>query len=227
MKGLLFSQMEPPPGEEEDFHDWYETEHIAVRMALPGFAAAVRYEAIEGEPRFLACYHVDDLTALETPGYRKLKSDPGERTARMLARVRGFTRYLGEQISDTGPSDEKSGYLSVVAFSVPDAFRADFDAWYGDEHVPLLMKADGWLRVRRYTVRPGFEGPAWTHLALHELRDPSVMDSPERAAARDTPRRAALAAHDWFGRSGRWLYRAIHATGDAGVGVPTDRKDHQ
>jgi hypothetical protein len=64
--------------------------------------------------------------------------------------------------------------------------------------------------VRRYKVRPGSAGPPWTHLALHELAGPEALDRPERAAARDTPRRAALANRPWFGGSGRWTYRPIH-----------------
>lgn len=223
-RGLLFSQMEPPPGEDEDFHHWYDTEHIPARLALPGFASAVRYQALQGEPRYLACYFVDDMTVLDSPAYRRLKTDPGERTARMLANVRGFTRYLCDEASDTGPNAEPSRYLWAVAFSVPEHARPAFEAWYADEHVPMLMRANGWLRVRRYRVRPGGDGPAWTHLALHELADLEVLDSPERAAARDTPRRAALAAQDWFGRSGRWLYRAIRVAGEARVTVPAS--DH-
>jgi hypothetical protein len=59
-------------------------------------------------------------------------------------------------------------------------------------------------------VLDGAGGP-WTHLALHELASAEVMDSPERARARRGPRRDALAGHDWFGRSGRWLYERISA----------------
>lgn len=210
MKGLLFSQMEPPPGWEADFHDWYESEHIPARMALPGFASAVRYEVDEGSPRWLACYFLDDLAVLETPEYRTLKTDPSERTARMLDSVSGFTRYTCAELSDTGPVEEEPTVLSVVAFSVPEEDRADFEAWYAEEHVPLLMQADGWLRVRRYQVLPGHAGPAWTHLALHELRDTAVLDSPERERARTTAWRDRLAQRPWFGKSGRWLYRPIH-----------------
>lgn len=211
-KGLLFSQMEPPDGWEADFHDWYNGEHIPVRMAIPGFASAVRYEAIDGEPKYLACYFLDDMGALETPEYARLKSDPGERTERMLANVSGFTRYICDETSDTGPVDDEPAALFAVGFSVPDDAddRAAFDGWYEDEHIPLLMKVPGWLRVRRYLVRPGSAGPAWTHIALHELRSTDALDRPERAAARDTPRRDALAARPWFGGSGRWVYRPIH-----------------
>jgi hypothetical protein len=219
--GLLFSQMEPPEGWEADFHDWYNGEHIPARMEIAGFESATRYEAIEGEPRYLACYFLDDMGALETPEYKRLKSDPGERTERMLANVLGFTRYICDQISDTGPPAEEPGALSVVAFEVPDSDLDEFEGWYQDEHVPLLMKVPGWLRVRRYTVRAGFDGPAWTHLALHELRSTDALTRPERSVARKTARRDALAGRDWFGRSGRWVYRPIHHA----VGTGSDRRE--
>jgi hypothetical protein len=128
----------------------------------------------------------------------------------MLGAVSGFTRYTCAELSDTGPAGETAGVLSVVGFSVPEEDRADFEAWYAEEHVPLLMEADGWLRVRRYRVLPGHDGPPWTHLALHELRDADVMDAPERERARTTDWRDRLARRPWFGSSGRWLYRPVH-----------------
>ena len=98
----------------------------------------------------------------------------------------------------------------LSTFAVPEEGRAEFDGWYEDEHIGLLMQVPGWLRVRRYTVRPGSAGPPWTHLALHELRSTEALDRPERTAARDTPRRHELTRHAWFGDSGRWTYRPIH-----------------
>lgn len=214
--GLLFSQMQPPPGWEADFRDWYETEHIPVRMEIPGFTEAIRYELLAGEEdptKFLACYFLHDIGALETDVYRRLKTDPSERTARMLGNVTGFTRYLTDQISDTGATagvdDSELGVLYVVAFTVPEHDESDFEDWYEREHVPLLMKVPGWQRIRRFRVRPGGDGPAWTHLALHELRDVEVLDAPERAAARDTDQRRELASRPWF-TSSRWVYRPIY-----------------
>jgi hypothetical protein len=37
-----------------------------------------------------------------------------------------------------------------------EGWEEDFHRWY--EHVPLLMQVPGWLRVRRYTTRPGSVG---------------------------------------------------------------------
>ncbi len=219
--GLLFSQMQPPAGGEADFHDWYETEHIPARIAIPGFEEAVRYEltATEGGPetaRWLACYFLDDMAALSTPEYVALKQDPGRRTAEMLASVEGFTRYIADQISDTGAVEATPQALLAIAFAVPDEDVAEFDGWYEEEHVPLLMQVPGWLRVRRYRVRPGSDGPPWTHIALHDLESADALSRPERAAARDTPRRDALAQRDWFS-SGRWVYRPIHRASAAGA----------
>jgi hypothetical protein len=214
-KGLLFSQMAPPGGWEPDFDDWYEREHIPARLAIPGFSHAVRYRQDGPGPWHLACYFLNDMAALDAPAYQALKSSPSEHTARMLGNVVDFTRYIADEISDTaapGAPGDLTGtehHLFVVAFGVPQEDEPAFEDWYQDEHVPLLMAVPGWLRVRRYRIRPGFDGPAWTHLALHEIAGPEVLDAPERAAARNTPRRYALAAKPWFGDSGRWLYRPI------------------
>lgn len=212
MRGMLFSQMEPPAVWEDEFETWYDDEHIPARLAIPGFESAVRYRAIDATPWHLAVYHLD-LDALQTDAYRRLRKEPSERTARMLAAVDGFTRYTCTLTSDTGPPREPAACLFVAAFAVPASGELEFESWYEEEHVPLLMTADGWLRVRRYRSRSGSEGPPWTHFALHELRDPGVMHAPERSRARATRRRAALAEHTWFSAGGHWLYRPIAAHG--------------
>jgi hypothetical protein len=211
---ILFSQMEPPAERCDDFHRWYETDHIPARMALPGFRGARRYRALDGEPAYLAVYELDDLDALGGEGYQRLKAAPSALTSDMLSVVNGFTRFTCEQVSDDG-QPVYGPYLSAVAFAVPDEYTAAFDEWYSGEHVPRLLEAPDWLRVRRYRVLDGAGGP-WTHLALHELASAEVMDSPERARARKGPKRDALAGHDWFSRSGRWLYQRISAVTAAG-----------
>lgn len=208
MRGILFSQMQPPEGWEADFHRWYDTDHIPVRLALPGFAAATRYRAVEGEPKFLAVYELSDMAVLETPEYQTIKSEPSAETKRMLSNVHGFTRYTCEQISDSGDPGRTGDYLAVVAFAVPPEDLDQFDDWYETEHAAMLLKADDWLRVRRYSVRSG-EGGDWNRFALHELASLDVMASPERAAARKGPKREALVDRSWFGRSGRWQYQVI------------------
>jgi len=209
-EGILFSQMIPRPEDVERFNTWYNTDHIPARMVLPHFMRATRYApANEETPDYLAVYEVEDMEAFATEGYKDLKKDPSEETGIMLGRVSGFTRYISELIDDTGAIETPGAFLSVVAFAVPEDEEDDFNAWYAGEHIPMLMEAKDWLRVRRFKVKDGQGGP-WTHLALHEIANLEVMDSPERAAARKGPVRDTLVDREWFGRSGRWLYERIH-----------------
>lgn len=208
--GMLFSQMEPPAELTEQFHTWYETDHIPARTALDGFRGARRFRALDGEPEYLAVYELHSLAALETEEYRQVKAHPSELTRDMLGKVNGFTRFTCEQLSDSGERTH-GPYLSVTAFAVPEADTREFNDWYELEHEPMLLEAADWLRVRRYRVLEGEGGP-WTHLALHELASLAVMDSPERARARKGPRRDTLAGRPWFSASGRWLYEEISRT---------------
>lgn len=222
-KALLFSQMQPPAGQEQRFNDWYDHDHIPARMVLPGFRAAHRYKAVEGAPGYLATYELDSHEALDTPGYRSLKASPGAETDHMLSVVEGFTRFTCVELSSTSTEEVSAPYLSVVAFAVPDEAEAAFNDWYVNEHVPLLMEAQDWLRVRRYKVVDGDGGP-WTHLALHDLASLEVLDSPERKLARSGPLRAALADQPWFGNSGRWVYRAIQTQTAAAYAAGADER---
>lgn len=212
MHGMLFSQMEPPEGVEARFHEWYDADHIPARLALPGFAGATRYEALEGEPRYLAIYDIDDMGVLDSPAYQQLKAAPSALTVQMLATVNGFTRYTCAEVSDSGDASRRGDYLTVVAFAVPPEDLDQFDDWYETEHSELLLRAEDWLRVRRYRVLSGEGGP-WNRFAIHELASREVMDSPERAAAREGPKRKALVDRPWFGQSGRWFYRVLNRAG--------------
>jgi len=203
---LLFSQMQPRPGETGLFDEWYETDHIPARMAIPGFLAASRYRALEGEPRYLAVYELESLAVLDHPAYRLVKEQPSELTRRMLGSVTGFTRYTGVLEAEFGAIGALApSHLSVVAFDVPPQDRSELHDFYRLEHAPLLLDAPDWLRIRRFRVLDG-AGGNWTDLLLHDLGSAEVMHSPQRERARSAPRRNALAARPWFAASGRWLY---------------------
>lgn len=199
---ILYSEMTPDPSWEQTFHDWYDLEHVPLRMAVPGFRGARRYRADDGRG-FLAVYELDAPDVLQSPAYAEVKTKPSELTARMLREVTGFTRYTCAPGSVTvRPSLDKaaaldSNVLYAVFFTVPEAARPQFDEWYEQDHIPHLMECEDWLMVRRFEVTSG-EPEAFTHLALHHLGAFSALDSPARAKARASDWRAKLAAEPWF-----------------------------
>ncbi|WP_267381426.1 hypothetical protein [Sphingomonas sp. GC_Shp_6] len=126
-----------------------------------------------------------------------------------LTPLAGAMHYSMELVSDSGPAVERAGIVMLVAFDVPPSLTGEVDRWYEEEHIGLLMRADGWLRARRFRVVSCAGGPRWTSLAFHELRDISVMASPERAVARSTAWRAELERGAWFRAAGRGVFRPL------------------
>jgi hypothetical protein len=198
-KTILFSEMVPAPSWEGAFNDWYDEEHIPLRMGAPGFVSAQRYRAEARD--YLAVYEMDSAAALRTAEYQVIKSQPSDRTRRMLGGVSGFTRYIGNEISTAGkPAAEGAAsakLLYAVWFNVPQDRLAAFDAWYDEDHVPILLEHKDWIAVRRFEIVDG-EPESWNRLALHYLGAESALQSPERARARETPWRARLAVEPWF-----------------------------
>ncbi len=194
--------MTPDASWEQEFHDWYNDEHIPVRMAVKGFQGARRYAASDNGG-YLAVYEMDGPDVLQGPAYAEVKGKPSELTKRMLSEVKGFTRYTGNTYSvkcQPGLSYEEaldSPFLYSVLFRVPADEYGDFNNWYEKDHVPTLMECEDWLMVRRFDVFDGHP-ENFTHLALHHLRDLSALDSDARAKARASDWRALLADRTWF-----------------------------
>ena len=191
----LISQMNPPPGENDESDAWYVEGYMPLLMAVPGFLSAARGRAVRGEPSRLVVYYLDSRNALGNSEYQKV-NNPSPLTKRMLNSIPASTRYLGDNISDTGTT-EPGKYLYLVTFEVLEDFLVEFDAWYEKEHLPLLMSSLAWTRCRRYSVVDSEPGGV-TRAALHELADLSALDSSERAKARATPWRTRLTRNRWF-----------------------------
>ncbi len=198
---VLFSEMIPGKEWEHRFNEWYDTEHIPVRMKAPGFLRARRYQEVDSL-KYLAVYEMESPEAIKTPEYIKIKEQPSEETRWMLGNVGGFTRYtaeqIGEQVNVACAGDPyHAPYLYPVMFEVPAEREEEFNRWYEEDHVPTLLKNPGWLACRRYKIFSG-DPENWTHLALHYLADPGVLNSDERKEARQSPWRDRLAQEAWF-----------------------------
>lgn len=198
---ILFSEMIPERDWEEKFNDWYDTEHIPVRMNVKGFQRARRYREVNSS-KYLAVYEMDDSNVLKSPAYKVVKEQPSELTKWMLASVNGFTRYTGNLISEQiNEKVEEDPYdapiLYPVMFEVPIEREAEFNDWYIQDHVPTLLKNQDWLACRRYRIESG-DPENWTHIALHYLRNIDVLDCEERKEARNSPWRDKLAKEEWF-----------------------------
>jgi hypothetical protein len=170
---ILFSEMTPDASWEDEFNDWYDHEHIPLRMAVPGFRSAQRYRA-EGTRNYLVVYEMDSPAVLRSPAYLAVKNNPSDRTRRMLSSVTGFTRYIAEETGSYTRGVDQAQALDAsclysVFFGVPPQLQDEFNKSYEKG------SKDG-LLIRRLKIIDG-EPKSWTHLALHYLEDAGSIES--------------------------------------------------
>ena len=95
-KGIMLATMEPPPTMEEEFNDWYDTEHFPERKNTDGFLCAQRYVCLQGWPKYLAFYDLESVDVLQGPAYRAYTGkNLSVWSHRILARVLGEYRAVG------------------------------------------------------------------------------------------------------------------------------------
>ena len=82
------------PAFEADFNRWYDREHMAERVALPGFRWARRYCAAKGK-RYLALYRTDSLEAFTSPAYVEAFAHQTAWSKQNLARMVDPMRRVG------------------------------------------------------------------------------------------------------------------------------------
>jgi hypothetical protein len=98
-RGLLLAMMEPPAAMEEEFQDWYDTEHFPERAALKDFLTARRFICVDGWPRYLTLYDLQDVSTLRGPDYARVAGEKySPWTHRIVSRLWGQYRAEGVQV---------------------------------------------------------------------------------------------------------------------------------
>jgi hypothetical protein len=97
--GLILSSMDIDESVEDEFNDWYDTEHFPVLTKLPGMLAARRFRAHRGRPRYVALYHVADLAIYALRSWYSVNDTPW--TLRMRRFQSNRTYFMFRTADDT------------------------------------------------------------------------------------------------------------------------------
>ena len=147
-RGLLLTMTEPPAAMEEEFNAWYDDEHMAERLAIPGFRSARRWVAdvAPGEGKYLATYELDSADVLKSPAYLARFQNQTPWSRRCLDKAVVFRRWACEQTQpgSADPHPAATHLLCVIAES------------------PIAIAVTGALQVRQFVAAP-------SHIALAEL----------------------------------------------------------
>ena len=192
-KGILLVGFDFTNAHEDEFHDWYDLEHIPERQRVPGFGACDRWIGAANPKQAVATYELDSLAVLQSAAYRAIAGENlsvwSKRVAPMCTRL---IRFDGEQTlpgGQTAPAG--AGGLLVNAMNVDPAHEAEFNDWYDHEHIPALAAVPGCLCARRFRDNTGTH----RYLALYHLTSPDVPLTDAWKNAAGTPWTAKLRPH--------------------------------
>jgi hypothetical protein len=183
-KGLLIAAMNMGNVPDDEFHDWYDTEHLPERQRVPGFLVCQRWMGTETRTASVATYDLADVAVLKSPAYVAIAGENlSPWSKRVTSQVERLMRFEGEQIQpgEQLPPDGARGLL-VNAMNVAPEVEAEFNEWYDKEHVPALSAVPGVLCARRFRGTSGNR----KYVALYHLATPDVQESAEWKQARES-----------------------------------------
>lgn len=111
-KGMLITWMDVDPAEEADFNLWYDREHLAERVGIPGFIEARRWIADNGPTKYFCTYSTETFEALSSPAYNKVLANQTDWSTKHISRFRNPGRVVGRITASRGTG--RGGALGVV-----------------------------------------------------------------------------------------------------------------
>jgi hypothetical protein len=87
MPGILAIWNSCAPGREAEFEEWFQHEHLAERIAVPGFLLGRRHEAVSGQPRFFNFYLTQSAEVLNSAAYLGRLDTPTPMTRVIMSEV--------------------------------------------------------------------------------------------------------------------------------------------
>src|SRR6185437_6505597 len=156
---MLFVRVPPIPAAiERTWNAWYDSEHIAYRMSLPGFCGARRYRVEEGAFRYLALYEIESVAVLSSPAYLAHRqweaARPPESFEAIAPRLPGFARGVYEHripiAGGGGALDATAALFGDIENTMvrPDALQH----WFETLHLPAVLHNHNVVAARLLTL---------------------------------------------------------------------------
>ena len=195
--GLLMVWCDVPGDREDEFNRWYNEEHIAEILTVPGVLSAARYEAVKGGPKHLAAYELESPAAVLGDGFTKRTKSKWSETMGPTLIGQNFFNPLYQMIFPDSVSGEMetSGMapaLQIGRMNIPVERTEEWNQWYNSTFVPNFEKVPGCIRGRRFKTVRG-EDPLYS--VVYEFENENVSQTPEWEAQLDAdPKNADMRA---------------------------------
>jgi hypothetical protein len=192
-QGILIAAFDFAGAHEDEFHDWYDLEHIPERQRVPGFRACERWIGTANPKYAIATYDLDSIEVMRSAAYRAIAHDNlSVWSKRVTAMCNRLMRFEGEQtLPGNRDAPQEAEGLLLNAMNVAPEHEAEFNKWYDTEHIPALATVPGTLCARRFRAPEGSP----RYVALYHFASPDVPDSKAWKDAANTPWTSKLRPH--------------------------------
>ena len=183
---MMMVMVDIPTDKEDDFNRWYNEEHLAELLSVPGVLSAARYEAVSSGPKHLAFYELESPDVINTDAFKnRPRTEWGQRVSPSLIGT-NFMNYVFEMVHPTELTSEiaESGMaptLQIGRMDIPPEHEDEWNKWYSGIYVPNYEKVPGCIRGRRWRVVRGEH----KYAVVYELEHDKVSESDEWLKQRD------------------------------------------
>jgi hypothetical protein len=183
---LMMVWVDVPADKEKEFNRWYNEEHLAELLSVPGILNAARYEAVKSGPKHLACYELESPAVVDSAAFKNRPAT--EWGKRVGPRIIGsnFINNVYEMVYPAKLTSKISGsdmapVLQIGRMDISAEHEVEWNKWYSGVYVPNYEKVPGCLRGRRWKAVRG----APKYGVVYEFANEKVSESPEWLAQRD------------------------------------------
>lgn len=178
--GVLIMWAEIPSELEDELRRWYDEEHLAELMAVPGVLNAARYEATSSGPKHLVVYELESPAVVQSEAWTsRPRTEWGKRIAPSVI----GTVYISNvyqmihpaELTDDIANSDMAPALQIGRMDVPAENDAEWNEWYSGVYVPNYEKVPGCIRGRRWKAVKG--SPSYA--TVYEFEDENVSQTEE------------------------------------------------
>ncbi len=184
--GLMIVWADIPGEMEDDFNRWYNEEHLAELLSVPGVLSAARYEATSSGPKHMAVYELESPAVVETEAFTsRPRTEWGSRVSPSIIGT-NFMNNVYEMIHPAGLTDDiansdMAAALQIGRMDVPPDQEAAWNDWYSGVYVPNYEKVPGCIRGRRWKAVQG----APSYAVVYEFENENISQTAEWLKQRD------------------------------------------
>ena len=160
--------------------------YAAGRLEGVGNAAGVgrvrRFREADGGPRHLLLAELEDPAAahdelrIRLAASHPLDDCPAPQTRAL------FSSAIPRAVHGICSKGQEGPVKFFVGMAVNPLYEDEYNRWYDAEHIPILMRHDGWLGARRYHC----ESQVAEYLSIYEVAHTGILSPAARGDVRST-----------------------------------------